>query len=118
MKLLFAERRECGKALALARRIDREYAEAAKKRQAEQRTFQTPDFRPGDPAAAYYAHLETIRRHLTIEDYSRGNAMTILSGVSAGKRVLVLCGVASGVPEHARPLDGPENAVLYDPASV
>ncbi len=87
MKLLFAERRECGKALALVRRIDREYAEAAKKRQAEQRTFQTPDFRPGDPAAAYYAHLETIRRHLTIEDYSRVDAMTILSGVSAGKRV-------------------------------
>lgn len=58
VKLLFAERRECGKALALARRIDREYAEAATKRQAEQRTFQTPDFRPGDPAAAYYAHLE------------------------------------------------------------
>ena len=78
MKLLFAERRECGKALALARRIDREYAEATKKRQAEQRTFQTPDFRPGDPAAAYYAHLENIRRHLTIEDYSRVDAMIAL----------------------------------------
>ena len=31
VKLLFAERRECGKALALARRIDREYAEDAAK---------------------------------------------------------------------------------------
>ena len=31
---------------------------------------------------------------------------------------LVLCGVASGVLEHARPLDGLENAVLYDPASA
>ena len=61
-------------ALALARRIDREYAEATKKRQAEQRTFRTPDFRPGDPAAAYYTHLENIRRHLTIEDYSRVDA--------------------------------------------
>mgnify|MGYP007073777537 FL=1 len=44
--------------------------------------------------------------------------MMILSGVSAVKGFLVLCGVASGVPEHARPLDGPENAVLYDPASA
>lgn len=37
-----------------------------------------PDFRPGDPAAAYYAHLENIRRHLTIEDYSRVDAMIAL----------------------------------------
>mgnify|MGYP005764584343 FL=1 len=84
VKLLFAERRECGKALALARRIDREYAEATKKRQAEQRTFQTPDFSPGDPAAAYYAHLENIRRHLTIEDYSRVDAMIALRMRSNG----------------------------------
>lgn len=84
VKLLFAERRECGKALALARRIGREYAEAAKKRQAEQQTFQTPDFRPGDPAAAYYAHLENIRRHLTIEDYSRVDAMIALRMRSNG----------------------------------
>ena len=78
VKLLFAERRECGKALALTRRIDREYAEAAKKRLAERRTFLMPNFRPGDPAAAYYAHLENIRRHLTIEDYSRVDAMIAL----------------------------------------
>ena len=37
-----------------------------------------PDVRPGDPAAAYYAHLENIRRHLTIEDYSRVDAMIAL----------------------------------------
>lgn len=78
VKLLFAERRDCGKALALARRIDHEYAEAAEKRKAEQRTFTMPNFRPGDPAAAYYAHLENIRRHLTIEDYSRVDAMIAL----------------------------------------
>ena len=76
--LLFAERRECGKALALTRRIDREYAEAAEKRQVKQRTFQMPNFRPGDPTAAYYAHLGNIRRHLTIEDYSRVDAMIAL----------------------------------------
>lgn len=78
VKLLFAERRECGKALALTRRIDREYAEDAKKRLAERRTFLMPNFRPGDPAAAYYVHLENIRRHLTIEDYSRVDAMIAL----------------------------------------
>ena len=78
VKLLFAERRECGKALAMARRIDHEYAKAAEKRKAERRTFTMPDVRPGDPAAAYYAHLENIRRHLTIEDYSRVDAMIAL----------------------------------------
>ena len=78
VKLLFAERRECGKALALARRIDHEYAEPAEKRKTEQRMLTTPDMRPGDPAAAYYAHLENIRRHLTIEDYSRVDAMIAL----------------------------------------
>lgn len=78
VKLLFAERRECGKALVLARQIDHEYAEAAEKRKVERRTFTLPDFRPGDPAAAYYAHLENIRRHLTIEDYSRVDAMIAL----------------------------------------
>lgn len=53
-------------------------AEAAEKRQAEQRTFQMPDFQSSDLAAAYYAHLENIRRHLTIEDYSRVDAMIAL----------------------------------------
>ena len=37
-----------------------------------------PDVRPGDPAATYYAHLENIRRHLSIEDYSRVDAMIAL----------------------------------------
>ncbi len=84
VKLLFAERRECGKALALARRIDREYVEAAEKRKAEQRTFTIPDVRPGNLAAAYYAHLENIRRHLTIEDYSRVDAMIALRMRASG----------------------------------
>lgn len=34
--------------------------------------------RPGDPARAYYNHLDNIRRHLTIEDYSRVDAMIAL----------------------------------------
>lgn len=78
VKLLFAERRECGKALALARRIDHEYMEEAEKRKTERRTFPMPDFRPGDTASAYYTHLENICRHLTIEDYSRVDAMIAL----------------------------------------
>ena len=73
MKLLFAARRECGKALALARRIDHEYTEEAEKRKAERWTFPMLDFRPGDPAAAYYAHLENIRYtatlHLSVNRY-------------------------------------------------
>ena len=46
MKLLFAERRECGKALALARRIDHEYAEEAEKRKAERRNISDAGLRP------------------------------------------------------------------------
>ena len=78
VRLLFAERRECGKALTLARRIDREYAEAAEKRKAERRTLQMQNFLPGEPVSAYYTHLENIRRHLSIEDYSRVDAMIAL----------------------------------------
>lgn len=76
VKLLFAERRECGKALALARAIDREYAEAAQEKRVRPRVILTA--RPGDPARAYYNHLDNIRRHLTIEDYSRVDAMIAL----------------------------------------
>ena len=70
-------------ALALARRIDYEYAEEAEKRKTE-RMFPMPDFRPGDPASTYYAHMENIRRHLTIEDYSRVDAMIALRLRSSG----------------------------------
>lgn len=78
VKLLFAERRECGKALALARRIDYEYAGG--RREPEGRASDVDDAGRSarDPPAAYYAHLENIRRHLTIEDYSRVDAMIAL----------------------------------------
>ncbi|WP_165177347.1 hypothetical protein [Desulfovibrio sp. ZJ369] len=46
--------------------IDREYAEAARGKCARPRVI--PSARPGDPARACYAHLDNIRRHLTIED--------------------------------------------------
>ena len=80
--LLFAERRECCKALELARQIDREYAYAAKARQERPRVVSSG--RPGDPVAAYYAHLDNIRKHLAIDDYSRVDAMIALRMRSNG----------------------------------
>ena len=78
VKLLFAERRECSKAQELGRKLEREYAEAAAKRRVECQTFQPLLSRPGDSISAYYAHLENIRHHLIIEDYSRVDAMIAL----------------------------------------
>ena len=40
--------------------------------------------RPGDPVSAYYAHLENIRKHLTVDDYSRVDAMIALRMRSTG----------------------------------
>ena len=77
VRLLFAERRQCPKALELTRWIDREYAEAARKRRLT-RPAPSSSLRPGDPASAYYAHLDNIRKHLVIEDYSRVDAMIAL----------------------------------------
>jgi hypothetical protein len=82
VRLLFAERRECGKALELARQIDREYAEAAKSQRERPRAV--PSGRPGDPVAAYYAHLDNIKKHLTITDHSRVDAMIALRMRSNG----------------------------------
>lgn len=82
MKLLFAERRECAKALELTRQIEREYAAAAQAQR--QRPHAASSGRPGDPVAAYYAHLENIRRHLDIDDYSRVDAMIALRMRSNG----------------------------------
>ena len=75
VKLLLAERRQCAKALLLSRRIERDYADAAKKRQ----TMPIPQGqRSGDAVSAYWAHLEDIRRHKSIEEYSRVDAMIAL----------------------------------------
>lgn len=61
VNLLFAERRECDKALELTRQIDREYMKAALER--KNRTPVIPSsLARGNPTAAYYAHLENIRR--------------------------------------------------------
>lgn len=79
VKLLLAERRQCGKALLLSRRIERDYADAAKKRQPLCNKHSLPQRqRPGDAVSAYWAHLEDIRRHKSIEEYSRVDAMIAL----------------------------------------
>lgn len=79
VKLLLAERRQCGKALLLSRRIERDYADAAKKRQTMRDNTSLPQGqRPGDAVSAYWAHLEDIRNHMGIEDYSRVDAMIAL----------------------------------------
>ena len=82
VRILFAERRECGKALELSRQIDREYADAAKAQRERPRVVSSG--RLGDPVAAYYAHLENIRKHLVIDDYSRVDAMIALRMRSNG----------------------------------
>ena len=37
-----------------------------------------PVFNPGDPQQAYFRHYEDIRSHLTVEDFSRVDAMIAL----------------------------------------
>ena len=77
VKLLVAEKRECRKALELARQIAGEYEAAAENR--KRWPVLPPGCGPsGDAVTAYHAHLEDIRRHLTIEDYSRVDAMIAL----------------------------------------
>ena len=79
VRLLFAEKRQCGKALLLSRRIEGEYVEAEKQRQTTRVRRAYPQSKsPCDAVSAYWAHLEDIRRHLTIEDYSRVDAMIAL----------------------------------------
>lgn len=75
--LLVAEKRECRKALELARQIAGEYEAAAESR--KRWPVLPPGGGPsGDAVTAYHAHFEDIRRHLTIEDYSRVDAMIAL----------------------------------------
>jgi len=74
VRLLKAEKRECGKAQELARQIAREYAAAQGPRQ----TRPPIAMRPGNASAAYYAHYENIRQHLNVEDFSRVDAMIAL----------------------------------------
>ena len=83
VQILFAEPCECAKAYELSRQIDQEHADAARKHKT-QPARQMTGSRPGDPVSAYYAHLDNIRKHLNIEDYSRVDAMIALRMRSNG----------------------------------
>ena len=72
--LSHAEKRECTKAFELSRRIEQEVAAAEAQRRQMQRPATTPT-RPSDTTAAYFAHFEDVRKNITIEDFSRVDAM-------------------------------------------
>ena len=50
----------------------------ARRQQVQPRRPVTPAPRPTDTTAAYFTHFENIRRHLTVEDFSRLDAMIAL----------------------------------------
>lgn len=77
VRLLKAEKCECAKAHELARRIACEYAaREAQRRQHPHLASVLPH--TVDSVKAYYAHYENIRQHLTVEDFSRVDAMIAL----------------------------------------
>ena len=76
VKLLTADKVECAKALELSRSLARELAAAEAKRQQTHPPRPVPTAqRPSSATAAYLAHFENIRRNLTVEDFSRVDAM-------------------------------------------
>ncbi len=80
VKLLRAEKTECGKAFAISHKILREHEEALKSRKAE--THARPPVAHHTPmtssTSAYYAHYDNIRKHMHVEDFSRLDAMIAL----------------------------------------
>ena len=75
-QLRFAVQRICKKALVEARKLEMALAELAKKRQNQKASF-VPIVQTS-PQAAYFAHYENIRAHITVEDFSRVDAMIAL----------------------------------------
>ena len=78
VRLLRAEKAECPHALELSKQIAQEYAQAKQERAKRQQTLPSQSVPPGSPTAAYYAHFANIQQHLSIEDYSRVDAMIAL----------------------------------------
>ncbi len=80
VKLLTADKVECTTALELSRSIEREYVEAAKAKRQQvapaRHAVASPP--PGAASSAYYAHYANIQKHLTVEDFSRVDAMIAL----------------------------------------
>lgn len=74
--LRHAEKKECTKTLELSRYIEKECAVAeAKRLQVHPPRPEPAAPRPSSTTAAYLAHFENIRKHLTVEDFSRVDAM-------------------------------------------
>ncbi|MBD5648150.1 MAG: relaxase/mobilization nuclease domain-containing protein [Desulfovibrio sp.] len=79
VNLSYSFRRECQKALIEARKIEQAFAMAQQQRR--QQANLTPiiaDRGVGSPKLAYFKHLQDIREHITIEDFSRVDAMIAL----------------------------------------
>ena len=72
--LSHTEKRECTKAFELSRRIEQEVAAAEAQRRQTQRPAPMPTY-TSDTTAAYFAHFEDVRKNITIEDFSRVDAM-------------------------------------------
>ena len=72
--LRFAIQQICKKAIVEARKLEQAFQ--AKMRQ-RQKTVFAPTLQ-ASPQAAYFAHYENIRSHITVEDFSRVDAMIAL----------------------------------------
>ena len=66
----------CKKAIIEARKIEQALAQRLAERKRARPAYQT--YNPGDPQQAYFLHYENIRSHLSIEDFSRVDAMIAL----------------------------------------
>jgi len=66
----------CKKALIEARKIEQALAQQLAERKKARPVY--PAFTSGDPQQAYFLHYENIRAHLSIEDFSRVDAMIAL----------------------------------------
>lgn len=74
--LRYAIQQICRKAIVEARRIEQTLTMQAAERRKSRQVYVS--FNPGNPQQAYFAHYENIRSHLTIEDFSRVDAMIAL----------------------------------------
>ncbi len=72
--LRFAVQQICKKALVEARKLEQAFMAKMKQRQ---KTVFAPTVQTS-PQAAYFAHYENIRAHITVEDFSRVDAMIAL----------------------------------------
>lgn len=101
--LRYATKRECQKAIVEARKIEQEM-----ERQKAAKPKSAPAYTPTSlmgAQSAYFAHYENIRAHLTIEDFSRVDAMIALrmraNGHSEGEVIEAIQACAPSIREGA-----------------